>query len=159
MKKQEIIEKYGIEEYERRLRKHREYKKIYNQEHREERSEYSKQYYQEYKGEILEHQKQYRQTQYGRAIHLSKGYLRTDKTKGFETNITPQWIVDNIFTSKCYYCEESDWTKLGTDRIDNTKGHTIDNVICACGKCNSERQDKYTVKEFKRYKQIRPKIA
>lgn len=185
MRKQEYIEKYGLEKWQDHLRynkqyrqEHPEYQKQYRQTHKEEKAEYNKrylqthkeelleyrkryykQYYQTHREELLEYTKQYYQNQYGRASYLLNSYRRIDKSKGFETNITTDWIVDNIFNSKCYYCEESDWTKLGTDRIDNTKGHTTDNCICACGKCNIERGNRYTVDEFKRYKQIRPKIA
>lgn len=190
MKKQEYIEKYGLEKYQDHLRKVREYNQSHKKEfseyykqHREKRLEYQKQYSQEHpeyhkqyyyseyqkqyrqthREELLEYykqyQKQYSLTPKGRAAHLLRGYRQKDKSKGFETDLTVEWIMDNIFNSKCYYCEETDWTKLGTDRIDNTKGHTMDNCICACGKCNIERKDKYTVEEFKEYKQIRPKIA
>lgn len=196
MKKQEIIDKYGLEYYQEHLRKVKEYRqehkeeiaecqKRYNQEHKEEIVEYQKRYHQEHREELLEgkkqyyrehreerleydkrhrqehpeYLKQYRQTQYGRAATLLGGYHQKDKLKGFETDLTPEWIVNNIFNSKCYYCEESDWTQLGTDRIDNTKGHTMDNCICACMKCNAGRGNRYSVEEFKRYKQIRQKIA
>lgn len=174
MKKQEYIARYGIEKYQEYRKQQREYNKQYRQEHREELLEcykqryqehreeklkYVKQYNQTHKEERAEYQKQYYQTQYRRATVLLNGYYQMDKLKGLKTNLTPDWIVNNIFNSKCYYCKETDWIKLGTDRINNTKGHTMDNCICACGKCNVERGDRYSVEEFKRYKQIRPKIA
>lgn len=152
-----------LERHKRYHQEHPEYNKQYYQENREELLERSKQYYQENREKISERQKQYhrqyQQTQYGRATNLLGGYRYMDRLKGYETDITSEWIVDNIFTSRCYYCGETDWMKLGTDRIDNTKGHTMDNCICACAQCNAERQDKMTVEEFKQYKQLYPVVC
>ena len=41
----------------------------------------------------------------------------------------------------CCYCGETDWHKLGADRIDNSKPHSKENCVCACEKCNVERRD------------------
>ena len=153
MTKKECIKRYGEEAYKEHLEKckaynkayheaHREEilakQKVYDAVHREERKEYKKAYY-----------KAYNSTPQGRAKHLLGGYRRMDRKNNLgETTITADWIVENIFTSSCTYCGETDWTKLGTDRIDNTKPHTPDNCICACGKCNIERKDRYSVEEF-----------
>lgn len=107
------------------------YHKQYDTEHKDERTEYKKQYNIEY-----------RNTQIGKANTIAAGYKQADTEHGRENNINGQWIVNNIFTSKCIYCGKTDWKKLGCDRIDNTKGHTIDNVVCCCGKCNIERGTK-----------------
>ena len=90
-------------------------------------------------------------TVYGRAYILSKRYEQTDMdaNRGKST-ITPDWIIGNIFASKCYWCGETDWKQLGCDRIDNTKPHTPDNVICSCGKCNRER-NKHSMDYFHKY--------
>lgn len=167
MKKEEYIKRYGIEAYKRQLEyqkryyaehkveiseyykqynaEHKveisEYKKQYNAEHKEERSEYQKRYNAEHKEEKSENQKRYNKTPMGRAAYLANSYSQEDKkyNRG-ESTITAKWIVDNVFTSKCHYCGESDWHRLGCDRIDNTLPHTPDNVVCCCYKCNVERQ-------------------
>lgn len=97
----------------------------------------------------------YRKTQKGRAQQLSDSYKWKDRiTNRGECTITKQWILDNIFTSTCTYCGESDWRKLGCDRIDNTLPHTPENCICSCKLCNSERQYKrMSLEEFREYKQ------
>ena len=126
--------------YQARREKHIEYYK----QHREERAEYNKQYHQEHREERLEHMKQYNkcwhQTPYGRAQYLIDNYRRNDRlyNRG-ECTLTAQWVMDNIFTKKCLYCGESDWQLLGCDRINNSKPHTIENVVCSCGKCNHKR--------------------
>ena len=91
-----------------------------------------------------------RSTQHGRAESLVGSYNLRDKKRGFDIsqNIDAEWMVDNIFNSSCIYCGESDWTKLGADRIDNTNGHTPDNCVCACRKCNENRSSNYSVEEF-----------
>lgn len=72
-------------------------------------------------------------------------------THGFndEVDLDAQWIIDNIFNEGCIYCGETDWHKLGCDRIDNTKGHTKDNVVPCCSRCNKLRSNKFTVDEMK----------
>ena len=53
-------------------------------------------------------------------------------------DLTAQWIVENILCGVCE-CGESDWHKLGCDRIDETKPHTMDNIRCCCMKCNRKK--------------------
>lgn len=97
--------------------------------------------------------KQYRLTYSGRALSLLHGYTKSDiKHNRGECTLTKDWIIDNIFSGqKCVYCGEDDWLKLGCDRIDNSKPHTPDNVVCCCKECNNERQ-KQVFKEFYRNK-------
>lgn len=79
----------------------------------------------------------YNKTPKGRAVYLLNRYKSSDKehNRG-ESDLTSQWIVDNIFTKSCVHCGETDWTKIGCNRLDNSKPHTIDNVEPCCGKCN-----------------------
>lgn len=51
-------------------------------------------------------------------------------------NLTAQWIVENIFSKSCVHCGETDWHKLGCNRLDNLKPHTMDNVEPCCYHCN-----------------------
>lgn len=90
--------------------------------------------------QILRAMKKWHSNEGGRANNLANAYKQCDKeARRGESTITPQWIIDNIFTSKCYWCGEDDWKLLGCDRIDNTKPHTEDNVVCCCVNCNIER--------------------
>lgn len=114
----------------------------YYQEHKQEIAEKKAKYREEHKAERAELQAKYRQTKEGRASILISNYKRKDKkyNRG-ECDLTMPWFIRNIFT-KCIYCGESDWKKLGADRIDNSKGHTIENVVPACWDCNNKRQRK-----------------
>ena len=186
MKKVEYIEKYGIDAYNALLEKAKQYYqdnrehrteyqkqyyeenkghileqvKKYNEANRERIAEYKKQRYQDNKEKNCEQKKQYHRTQFGRANILKNGYKKQDKRKGFPADqvVDEDWIIERIFNSSCIYCGDSDWTHLGADRIDNTKGHTSDNCVCACEKCNGKRGNRYTVEEFKEYRRLHPKI-
>lgn len=77
-----------------------------------------------------------------RASRILCTYKRNDKKYNRENNLTSSWIVERIFSQPCYYCGETDWKKIGCDRIDNSIGHIMTNVIPCCGKCNNERKTK-----------------
>ena len=130
------------------------YQQKYYINHKDEIIERTRKYYQENKDKIAEtkayYQLEWRKTQIGRASYLVGNYKRHDKkSKRGECTLTPQWIVDNIFSSKCIYCGKDDWTELGCDRIDNSKPHTPDNVVCCCEECNVKKGTK-SYEEFKK---------
>lgn len=101
----------------------------------------------------------YNNTKRGKANHHSSHYKSMDLKKGLDPshNVDGDWIMENIFNSSCIYCGDNNWKHLGCDRIDNTKPHTPDNIVCACGICNIERADKYSVEEFKEYRKTHPR--
>ena len=81
--------------------------------------------------------REYRETPKGRANMLIANYKRNDRNNGFGdvVDFDSQWIVENIFTV-CPHCGETDWHKLGCNRLDNSRGHTKDNVEPCCRRCN-----------------------
>lgn len=100
-----------------------------------------------------EKRKEYNSTPKGRALYLVCGYRASDiKHNRGECTLNADWIINNIFNSQCIYCGETDWKKLGCDRIDNTKAHTEDNVVPCCKHCNDLRQ-KQPFEEF--YKKMK----
>ena len=103
---------------------------------KEKRLEYARQRL----AEKVEYNKQRRKTQIGRASYLLAAYNREDEKYGRgKGDLTPQWIVENIFSKQCAHCDETDWNKLGCNRLDNSKPHTMDNVEPCCHKCNLEK--------------------
>lgn len=117
----------------------------YQKQYRQENKEYFNEYYQKNKEYFKEHFSERYKTVYktpiGRAVYLVNRHKQSDKesNKG-ECTLTAKWIVDNIFSGqKCIFCGESDWHKLGCDRIDNSKPHTPDNVNPCCEECNKKR--------------------
>lgn len=144
--KDKLVE-YNKQYYQTNRDKRLEYAKQYNQTNKEKRLEQMKQYNQVNREKLAEYHKQYikqyNKTPIGRASNLVSAYAQSDrKSNRGECTLTAQWIMDNIFTSKCHYCGESDWIKLGCDRIDNSLPHTEDNVVPCCEECNKNRGTK-----------------
>lgn len=97
------------------------------------KKEYMKKWREEHKNEIKEYNKNYSKeyhlSKMGRARMILGTYKRMDKESNREKgNLTARWIVDNIFSKPCAHCGETDWTKIGCNRLDNSKPHTMDNV-------------------------------
>jgi hypothetical protein len=85
-----------------------------------------------------------------KASKMIREYKVKDKKIGFtgkECDITPQYILQNIFGQKCSYCGTTE--NVGCDRIDNSKPHTISNIIPACAECNFIRGNRFSVEEMK----------
>lgn len=62
-----------------------------------------------------------------------------DEDRGFgkdALDFDSEWMIENILLKPCVHCGETDWTKIGCNRIDNTKPHTKDNVEPCCRNCN-----------------------
>lgn len=139
--------KYHIENKERCNERHKEWMK----ENEERCKEYHKKHYEENKEYYKEYEKKRNSTQIGRAKSLIRSYKTSDKKHGYgETTLTPEQLV-TLMNCGCYWCGESDWNKLGADRIDNTKPHTLENCVCSCWSCNNERQ-KVSFDDFKKLK-------
>lgn len=99
--------------------------------------------------------RRYRYTK-GRIKSLLKSYRDRDLKKNLEFNLTEEWFSENITNKKCSYCNET--KLLGADRIDNTKGHTIDNCIPSCVVCNVVRGNLFTVEEMKEIGKVISKL-
>ena len=70
---------------------------------------------------------------------IVKGYRMMDRERGFDPNqtISAEWFLQNIAYRPCAHCGLQAIGLIGCNRLDNTKGHTIDNVEPCCLKCNS----------------------
>jgi hypothetical protein len=70
-----------------------------------------------------------------KTFHYRVGaYKSEDKRKGFSDPTLSVVEATPMMEKPCTYCEIS--TSGGLDRIDNTRGHSIDNVVPCCVKCN-----------------------
>jgi len=122
--------------------KEKELQKIreYSEKHKEEITAYQQLYREKNAERLKEYKDKYYNAMHGRAVRLANHYKREDrKHNRGESTLTPEWIIDNIFSSKCVYCGESDWHKLGCDRKDNSLPHTEDNVVPCCFECNRKK--------------------
>lgn len=68
-----------------------------------------------------------------------------DKKKGNITNLNVEFVISKL-KENCIYCE---FPSTGLDRIDNHKGHTIDNCVSCCRECNLARSNNFTFEEMK----------
>jgi len=64
---------------------------------------------------------------------------KRDKKNGLENDLDREFIREAI-KDGCSYCGETE-LRMTLDRIDNEKGHTKDNVVPACIRCNYTRKD------------------
>lgn len=66
-------------------------------------------------------------------------YRRMDRERGFDDSktITAEWFLEHIAYRQCVHCGKQGIGLIGCNRLDNTKGHTIDNVESCCKSCNS----------------------
>ena len=100
------------------------------------------QYREANKEKRLKQMSEYYNSPQGRAKIMVGHFKQSDKkyNRG-ECTITEEWILENIFTSKCHYCGITGWENLGCDRINNDLPHTPENVVCSCFTCNRKRQN------------------
>ena len=84
-----------------------------------------------------------------KASKMISAYKCKDKKNGVEHNcdIDIDWMVNNIIMKPCIYC--GDTKRIGCDRIDNSKGHTKDNVVPCCYECNCARNNNFSFDEMK----------
>lgn len=74
--------------------------------------------------------------------HLVKIILqdsRRSDVKNNRINSLTKDFVKSIIEKPCFYCGESE-IRMTLDRIDNNIGHTDDNVVQACIRCNYTRR-------------------
>lgn len=128
--------------------------------HSEKRREQWKRYRERKREKILAKKAEYRETHKnvindyivspnGRAHRLVADYKIADvEANRGVGDVTPDYITNVLFPMGCYWCGEKDYTKLGCDRIDNTRPHNMDNVVCSCTRCNV-RRNKKNFNEFK----------
>ena len=81
-----------------------------------------------------------------KASKMLSSYRIKDKKRDFECNLSVEDMI-KIMNQPCVYC--GDTNKIGCDRIDNSKGHTIDNVVPCCVDCNKARSDSFSFEEMK----------
>lgn len=89
------------------------------------------------------------------ALDRIHSHNQSDKiNKRGEGDLTVEWYIENILSKSCVHCGETDWRKLGCNRLDNSKPHTKDNVEPCCRRCNSILGNKSS--KSKRIDQISP---
>ena len=156
LKKDEYIEKYGQSAWDNKLERSKNWKRNNREQHIKSVREWQN----NNRGKTNSYKKKWKDNNRAdvRAQSILDAYRRADLNEGRgECTITKNWIKKCIFTSSCVYCGDSDWEHLGCDRIDNNLPHTQENCVCACGICNVERGDRWSVSEFVEYRKTHPR--
>lgn len=80
--------------------------------------------------------------------HQFETYVKSSKDRKLLFDLTRQQF-NEIVCKSCFYCGEFSKGKnyCGIDRIDSSKGYTIDNVVSCCTQCNYTKLD-YTQQEY-----------
>lgn len=76
---------------------------------------------------------------------MISSYKNKDKKRGRYSDITIDFL-EKAVRSKCVYC--GDTKNIGLDRIDNSKGHTVDNCVPCCRICNTARNNIFSYSEM-----------
>lgn len=92
--------------------------------------EKNKKYYQEHKEEIRERVKKHRWTINGQYHE----YKKNAKKRGLDFELT-QKDCEPYFNTNCHYCGD-EFIGLGMDRLDNSIGYKLENIVSCCYKCN-----------------------
>ena len=135
----------------------KEYHKKYYQKHKKERREYykrwkekhypkyysknkdklckqSKKYYEDFREKVLKRQAIYKKRQRENPKFMFCQYKIEAKKRNHKWDLTFQQFK-SFWQKPCYYCG-SKMETIGIDRVDNSKGYLIDNVVSCCEKCN-----------------------
>jgi hypothetical protein len=86
------------------------------------------------------------------------GYKKYDDKKGYKTDLDLNYVYNKLDeqNAMCVFCGLSlDNNNFSLDRIDNSKGHTIENVNCCCHTCNVSRKNLFSVDEYKQIAKYR----
>jgi hypothetical protein len=104
-----------------------------------------KKHYKENRLSKLQNQKIYQTKNH----HIKKyrEYLKND-IKKFNSSL--DFSIDELkerLKDNCFYCGEN-ISNRGLDRIDNNKGHLLENTLVCCELCNMTRGSRYSVDEM-----------
>lgn len=138
----------------------KECKKQYNAEHADAIKQYFKQWEAEHAEHLKEYKKQYNKqynkqhyaTIEGYARAIRKSNLQKDRKYGrIEAEEDPlptiEEYIELLQQRDFYDGKQYHWSEMGLDRIDNSKPHTIDNVV-PCSTKNNIRRKKMSFEEF-----------
>jgi len=116
--------------------------------HKDEKSLYNRKHYLDNRNELLKYHQKHNKT-LRRRFTIAKSRAK----KGIiDFNLTFEQYSE-IAIKPCYYCNDHFRTEIGTgsgiDRVINTKGYHIDNIVSCCAHCNYLKRNIYNVEQTK----------
>jgi len=97
------------------------------------------------KEKLQEYSKQYRKKDLSRFVNATKRAKRRGMLWAIEFD-DYKWLI----SLSCFYCDGAlgkVMTGAGLDRIDNSQGYTLQNVVSCCNTCNTIKHDKLSLEE------------
>ena len=91
--------------------------------------------------------------------NVYRRYVRSAEQRGYNWKLTKEQVKD-LTKQNCHYCNKppsnierarrfnGGYVHNGIDRLDNTQGYYIENVVPCCGNCNTFKMDT-SVDEFR----------
>lgn len=80
-----------------------------------------------------------------KASKMLSQYKLKDKKKGYKTDVDLDFLL-SAFKQPCTYCGSNN--KIGLDRKDNSQGHTKENCVPSCYRCNVVRGNNFSFDEM-----------
>lgn len=84
--------------------------------------------------ELNERRKQERANGVNRAYYVHQDTRSSDRKKGRDNDLDIEFI-EKLISKPCAYCGNTEGG-ITLDRVDSRKGHTKDNVVQSCFRCN-----------------------
>jgi len=87
---------------------------------------------------------------HGAIVDVMNGYIKRARKNKLEFTLQPKEF-EELIHKDCFYCgtppsnhyksrfDDNDCIYNGLDRVDNTKGYTVDNVVPCCKNCNTTK--------------------
>lgn len=126
----------------------------YFKKYRKNNAESIKQYLKQWRKDNPEYEKKYRETLEGYCRNIRRGNIRRDKEQGYINNELPsnyptiEDYMELLQQTDHYDGKQYHFSEMGLDRIDNSKPHTLDNVVPCTTEHNIQRNTK-SYEEFK----------
>lgn len=88
----------------------------------------------------------------GASLSLMRAYIGNARSRGLSWGLTKE-DFRRLTSMDCHYCDappravlrggpySGDYLYNGIDRVDNTRGYSLDNCVTACGSCNWWKRD------------------
>jgi len=118
--------------------------KQYIENHKLEKSVYNKQYAKINKEKLKKYYDERNKTLKGRFSILKSASKKRNKELAITFDQYSEEVIKPCFYCQDYFRKNEVGTGCGLDRVDNTKGYLIDNIVSCCAHCNYLKGEIYS---------------
>lgn len=110
-------------------------------EQKEKVNEQAKEYYEKNNEMVLEQQRDYyeKNPEKRKRSHAHAQYASDARKRGYVFELEREHFY-RLYDDACFYC--NDTPSCGVDRVDNTKGYSVQNTVGCCTCCNNSKGTK-----------------